>query len=186
VRIDIQVVGIENIPAENLRFVSDVPDAQFEMPDEKFVAIAHIDGSVEPVNPGGSMSIGWWYRVKGSSGVETRSDFFGKHPKFDYNYAVYAALFSLLEELVEKKIEGLVLVQTDSKMLALQMKGKWAAHHGAYIQVRDLVVKVLEENKQLQFEYDHIPKEELWVADGLSRLPLKVLKIPQNTYGKRR
>jgi len=84
------------------------------------------------------------------------------------NYAEYTALEKALTKLKELRMEGDVLVRSDSQLLVGQMSSGWKIKGGMYIgklkEVRDL----LKEFGSVQFEW--IPREQNSEADLLTRV----------------
>ncbi len=124
----------------------------------------YIDGLAQPRNPGtgtyGFLVYEGDRRIAEGSGLAGRD--------VTSNYAEYTALEKALTKLKELRMEGDVLVRSDSQLLVGQMSSGWKIKGGMYIgklkEVRDL----LKEFGSVQFEW--IPREQNSEADLLTRV----------------
>lgn len=84
------------------------------------------------------------------------------------NFAEYTALAEAIRKLKELKIEGDVVVKSDSQLLIGQMSKGWSVKGGGYLEkfkeARDLV----KEFGSIQFKW--VPREQNSEADLLSRI----------------
>lgn len=122
----------------------------------------YIDGSCEPVNPGGRMGMGVYIEdldIYLKDSIE---------PSYDNtnNVAEYLALRLLLNYLLDNNIEGPIHIYADSQLLVHQMNKKWRIKSGSYVntakQCKDLL-------KHFKYKITWIPREENVIADELSK-----------------
>ncbi len=130
----------------------------------------YIDGLAEPANPGtgtyGYLIYEGERKVaegKGLAGYDVTN-----------NYAEYTALVEALQKLKEYRIEGDVVVRSDSQLLVGHMSKEWEVKGGGYLaklkEARDLV----KEFGSVLFEW--VPREKNQEADLLSRIAYEQYK----------
>ena len=126
--------------------------------------VVYVDGLSQPRNPGtGTYGYVIYEGQKklaegaGLAGYEVTS-----------NFAEYAALAEALKRLKEMKVEGDVLVKSDSKLLVGQMSQGWEAKGGAYLSKLKEAKDLLREIGSVSFEW--IPREMNAEADLLTRM----------------
>lgn len=133
---------------------------------------AYIDGLSLPSNPGtgtyGFVIYDGTRKLAEGSGLAGHD--------VTSNYAEYTALAEALKKLRSLRVEGDVLVRSDSQLLVGQMSEGWKVKGGMYVgklkEVRDLV----KDFGSIRFEW--IPREQNSEADLLTR-------IAYDRYGQR-
>ena len=124
----------------------------------------YIDGLAEPRNPGTGT---YGYVIyEGTKKLAEGSGLAG----YDVtsNYAEYTALEQALSRLKSMRVEGDVLVRSDSQLLVGQMSSGWKVKGGMYVEKLKIVKDLLKEFGSIQFEW--IPREDNGEADLLTRL----------------
>ena len=124
----------------------------------------YIDGLAQPRNPGTGT---YGYAIydgerklaegSGLAGYDVTS-----------NYAEYAALEAALSKLKSLRIEGDVLVRSDSQLLVGHMSEGWKVKGGMYVEKLKAVQDLLKEFGSVRFEW--IPREKNQEADLLTRI----------------
>jgi len=124
----------------------------------------YIDGLSEPGNPGtgtyGYLIYDGGRKVaegSGLAGYEVTS-----------NFSEYTALAEALKRLKALRIEGDVLVRSDSKLLVGQMSEGWKVKGGMYLPKLKEVRDLMKEFGSIRFEW--IPREQNQEADLLTRV----------------
>jgi ribonuclease HI len=131
------------------------------------------DGCCEPTNPGGHAAWGAVVQVDGKS-VFRKGGYCGFGPKMSNNVAEYSAFCAVAQECL--KYPGIVLIRGDSKLVVMQIGGKWKIHGGLYLpfyQDAKRLWEKLRERAKLQW----IPREENSICDVLSKQVLKDLGV---------
>ena len=90
------------------------------------------------------------------------------------NFAEYTALVEALKKLQEMRIDGEILVRSDSKLLVGQMSQGWKVKGGGYISKLKEARELVKEFESVKFEW--IPREENQEADLLSRIAYEKFK----------
>ena len=126
--------------------------------------VVYVDGLSEPSNPGtGTYGFVVYEEDKklaegnGLAGYEVTN-----------NYAEYSALVEALKKLKELKVEGDILVRSDSQLLVGQMSKGWEAKGGGYLQKLKEAKDLLKEFGSIRFEW--VEREKNEEADLLSRI----------------
>jgi ribonuclease HI len=126
--------------------------------------VAYVDGLAEPSNPGtGTYGFVIYDGQKklaegsGLAGYDVTS-----------NYAEYTALAEALKRLRAMRIEGDVLVRSDSKLLVGHMSEGWKVKGGMYVEKLKEVRDLIKEFGSIRFEW--IPREQNQEADLLTRI----------------
>src|ERR1700677_4076308 len=90
----------------------------------------YFDGCCEPRNPEGHAA--WGAMVK-LDGVVVYADggYCGVGPKMSNNVAEYSAACAVIRECL--KHEGMVIIRGDSKLVVMQLQGKWKVRGGLYL-----------------------------------------------------
>ena len=124
----------------------------------------YVDGLAEPSNPGtgtygyviydGPKKLG---EGSGLAGYDVTS-----------NYSEYTALEQALTKLKSMKVEGDVLVKSDSKLLVGHLSAGWKVKGGMYVEKLKAVRDLLKEFGSVRFEW--IPREQNQEADLLTRV----------------
>ena len=84
------------------------------------------------------------------------------------NFAEYTALAEALKRLKALRVEGDVLVRSDSKLLVGHMSEGWKVKGGMYIEKLKEVRDLTKEFGSIRFEW--IPREQNSEADLLTRI----------------
>lgn len=124
----------------------------------------YVDGLAQPSNPGlgtyGFVIYDGERKVAEDAGLAGRD--------VTSNFAEYTALAEALKKLKAMRVEGDVLVRSDSKLLVGHLSEGWKVKGGMYVgklkEVRDL----MKEFGSIRFEW--IPREQNEEADLLTRV----------------
>ncbi len=84
------------------------------------------------------------------------------------NYAEYTAVVEALRRLRDYRVEGDVVVRSDSQLLVGQMGKGWAVKGGGYVGKLKEAKEVVKEFGPIRFEW--IPREQNEEADLLTRV----------------
>lgn len=134
--------------------------------DEKSINI-WIDGLCEPINPGGTASVGYVIK-KNDVTIAEGSDVIGKGQGMTNNVAEYTALIYALKEVKRLKLENeLLTIRSDSQLLVNQMNRKWAVKAPLIIPLYK-IAKDLANGLNIQLEW--VSREENEEADRLTRI----------------
>ena len=126
--------------------------------------VAYIDGLVEPRNPGTGT---YGYLIyDGSRRIAEGSGLAG----YDVtsNFSEYTALAEALKKLKALRVEGEVVVRSDSKLLVGQMGQGWKVKGGMYLEKLKEARDLVKEFGSITFEW--IPREQNSEADLLTRI----------------
>lgn len=130
---------------------------------------AWFDGVCEPKNPGGHAAWGAVVRVDGTD-VFREGGYCGGGPGMSNNVAEYSAFIAAATECLKHK--GPVTIRGDSKLVIMQLNGKWRVNGGLYLpfynEARTLWAK-LRDRAQLLW----VPRDQNDVCDVLSKQVLK-------------
>jgi ribonuclease HI len=126
--------------------------------------VVHVDGLAMPTNPGVA-TYGYIIDEDGKTLAEG-SGLAGENTTS--NFAEYSALVEALKKLKELKVEGDILVRSDSKLLVGQMSQGWKVKGGAYAEKLKEARTLLKEFGFVTFEW--IPREQNEEADLLTRI----------------
>ncbi len=125
---------------------------------------AWTDGSLSAK---GEMGTGCLVRIDGELVVSV-SGFLGKNGGIaSGNYAEYAAVLDLLEEL-EELPEGPVLLRADSMLVVRQLSGVWDIGNGIYSSMARKVFEKMHSSGR-KFTVMWVPRKENTEADRLSK-----------------
>ena len=124
----------------------------------------YVDGLSEPTNPGTGT---YGYVIyDGQEKVAEGSGLAGYG--VTSNYAEYTALEQALSRLKSMRIEGDVLIRSDSKLLVGHLSSGWKVKGGMYVEKLKAVRDLLKEFGSVRFEW--IPREQNQEADLLTRI----------------
>jgi len=124
----------------------------------------YVDGLSEPTNPGTGT---YGYVIfDGQKKVAEGSGLAGYN--VTSNYAEYTALEQALSRLKSMRIEGDVLIRSDSKLLVGHLSSGWKVKGGMYVEKLKAVRDLLKEFGSVRFEW--IPREQNQEADLLTRI----------------
>ena len=128
--------------------------------------IVHIDGLVEPHNPGG---IGTYAFVVDDGGGKIRkAGYIGQGKGMTNILAEYTGLCEVLGYLLaQKRNTEPIEVYTDLQLIVNQMKGVYKAHSGVYIPKLEEAKRLARKFPKLSFHW--VPREENREADKLTR-----------------
>lgn len=141
----------------------------------------YIDGAVEPINPGGTASIGV-YILKPDGTVLEDWGVIGSGPEYSNNLAEYAALaraFKLLQKHFNV-MESFVEIFSDSQLVVNQMKRKWSVHSGLYFDTAQICLHQSTEFPNIAYTW--IPRERNIYADELTKRALREVGIEQGGF----
>lgn len=126
---------------------------------------AYFDGCTEPVNPGGH---GAWGAVVLVDGKEVYADggYCGVGPTISNNVSEYQAFTEALTEAV--KHQGPIIVRGDSKLVIMQLKGRWKVNGGLYLPFH-LKAKELYSAHKERIALEWIPRAKNDRCDVLSK-----------------
>lgn len=123
----------------------------------------YVDGLAEPANPGtgtyGFLIYDGERRIAEGSGLVGYD--------VTSNFAEYTALAEALKKLGTLRVEGDVLVRSDSKLLVGQMSEGWKVKGGMYVEKLKEARDLMKELGSIRFEW--IPREQNQEADLLTR-----------------
>ena len=131
---------------------------------------AYVDGLAQPRNPGtGTYAFAIY---EGEKRMTLGSGLAGHG--VTSNFAEYTALVEALKKLKELKVEGDVVVRSDSQLLVGQMNQEWKVKGGGYIEKLLEAKELLREFGAVKFEW--IPREMNEEADLLTRVAYEKFK----------
>jgi len=126
--------------------------------------IAYVDGLAQPRNPGTGT---YGYVIYDGPKKLAEGSGLAGHGVTS-NYAEYTALEQALSRLKSMRIEGDVLVRSDSKLLVGHLSSGWKVKGGMYVEKLKAVRDLLKEFESVRFEW--IPREQNQEADLLTRI----------------
>ena len=134
---------------------------------------AWFDGCTEPVNPGGHAAWGALVKVDGEV-VWSGNGYCGVGPAMSNNVAEYSGALAALTEAA--KYSGVILLRGDSKLVIMQLQGKWKVngglYHPFYLKAKDVYTR---EKNRLKLQW--VPRDQNAECDVLSKQVLKDLKV---------
>lgn len=126
-----------------------------------------IDGTVEPVNPGGVGAVGIVV-YRDNVRILQMGKVVGKGPEMSNNRAEYEALREVLQWLLDNGLsEENISVNSDSSLLVNQMQGKWKVKGGLFLTAYKESKQLAQRFSNLRFNW--IKREENEEADLLAR-----------------
>jgi len=133
--------------------------------------IGYFDGACQPENPGGHG--GWGFVIRDDNGkvIAEGSGYLPQKKWMTNNVVEYSAALAAL--VAYKKLGrtcGLKL-HGDSKLVVMQVKGKWGAKKGAYLPVYEKL-KAFLSGCPFRVEWIWVPREQNQEADDLSKREL--------------
>lgn len=126
---------------------------------------AWFDGVCEPRNPGGHAAWGALVRVDDVD-VYSAGGYCGVGPAMSNNVAEYSGFCAALEEA--SKHAGTITLRGDSKLVIMQLQGKWKVNGGLYFPFYLEAKKLYVANKD-RLKLQWIPREKNDVCDVLSK-----------------
>jgi len=145
---------------------------------------AYFDGAVEPMNPGGTPSVGVvvfknFKRVHEFSGIPTVPG----GQKATVNFAEYEAfLMVLIYFMANDLLKEDITVYGDSKLVIEQMFGTWSINEGVYVQKAHEAQELMKKFTNLKGQW--IPREQNAIADRFSKQVLIDAGIPITDYSQ--
>lgn len=134
---------------------------------------AWFDGCTEPVNPGGHGAWGALVKIDGET-VFAKGGYVGHGKHVSNNVSEYSAFIAVAEECL--KHSGVVIIRGDSKLVVMQLQGRWRVNGGLYMpfykQAKFLWDK-LKDRAQLVW----VPRKDNEICDVLSKKVLKDMGI---------
>ena len=127
----------------------------------------------EPRNPGGHGAWGGLVKVDGKE-VFAKGGYVGHGPTISNNVSEYSAFIAIAEEI--KKYPGPVVIRGDSKLVVMQLNGKWKVKGGLYkpfYEKAKILWLQIKERAQLIW----VPREKNDVCDYLSKNVLKEMGV---------
>lgn len=134
---------------------------------------AMFDGCCEPRNPGGHAAWGALVKVDGKI-VWQDGGYCGVGPAMSNNVAEYSGALAALTEAV--KHPGVILLRGDSKLVIMQLQGKWKVngglYHPFYLKARDVYDR---EKGRIKLQW--VPRDQNEECDVLSKQVLKDMNV---------
>lgn len=139
-------------------------------------AIGYFDGSIGPVNPGGTG--GWGFVLRDWSGASLGEGSGRVAPSLGLTSKTmeYVAAGMLLKTYMALKLPGPLLVRGDSRLVVMQMRGDWQVREGSYVETYHRVQGLL---KKCAFavQWEWVPHDQNMQADTLSKQVIKEVGI---------
>jgi ribonuclease HI len=132
---------------------------------------AYFDGACAPFNPGGHMGIGCYVLDHDGTKIFEFSGYESNGPNTSNNVAEYMGLEKCMDFIIDNGFsEEDVTFYGDSKLVIMQMVGKWKIHKGRYAETaKRCLKKICSINKP---GFNWIPREHNYFADRLSNVEL--------------
>jgi ribonuclease HI len=133
---------------------------------------AWFDGATGSANPGGHAS--WGAIIKHDNrAIWKAHGYVGHGPEMSNNVAEYCGLISVLAFLyTNRESWSSATVHGDSKLVVMQMNGKWGAYGGLYYPYYE-TAKAGFESLRDRIKLKWVPREKNGEADELSKLELR-------------
>ena|ERR1700728_4240574 len=134
---------------------------------------AWFDGCCEPRNPGGHAA---WGAIicRGNETIWQQSGYCGVGPKISNNVAEYSGVAAILERL-QGETEH-CLIRGDSKLVVMQLTGKFKVRKGLYIPFYWKAKGLLDPIRH-RVGFAWIPREENEMCDDLSKGVLRDMNV---------
>src|SRR6266550_6809881 len=125
----------------------------------------------EPVNPGGSAAYGILIKV---DGVEKYSEghLVVKGPEATNNIAEYAGFCAAVDWILNNNLLGVTIIRGDSKLVIMQLSGKWKVHGGKYLPYHykaKHLLAILQERTENNVKLEWISRDKNGEADKISK-----------------
>lgn len=137
----------------------------------------YFDGVCEPQNPGGYAAWGALVKVDGER-VWEEGGYCGVGPAMSNNVAEYSAVIAVLKHIAP--IRGSVVVRGDSKLVVMQLMGRWRIHGGLYVPFYNEAMALLDkerEARQGNIKLVWIPRDQNGECDVLSKGVLHAMGV---------
>ena len=103
---------------------------------------AWFDGVCEPTNPGGHAAWGIRICVDGKE-VHTAGGYVGCSKEMSNNVAEYSGICAVFRWVRSSDLKGILTIRGDSKLVIMQLSGKWKVnggyYHPYYLEARELL-----------------------------------------------
>lgn len=131
------------------------------------------DGVCEPVNPGGHAAWGIRVCVDGAE-VHTAGGYVGCSKEMSNNVAEYSGFCAVMRYVRAKDLKGILTVRGDSKLVIMQLSGRWKVNGGYYFPYYKEARALLEELRGILggVELIWIPREQNGDCDKYSKAVL--------------
>ena len=134
---------------------------------------AWFDGCTEPINPGGHAAWGALVKVDGAV-VWKDGGYCGVGPAMSNNVAEYSGALAALTEAA--KYPGVILLRGDSKLVIMQLQGKWKVNGGLYHPFY-LKAKEVYNREKDRLKLQWVPRDQNAECDVLSKQVLKDMNV---------
>lgn len=134
---------------------------------------AMFDGCCEPKNPGGHAAWGALVKVDGKI-VWQDGGYCGVGPAMSNNVAEYSGALAALTEAA--KHPGVILLRGDSKLVIMQLQGKWKVNGGLYHPFY-LKAKEVYDREKGRLKLQWVPRAQNEECDALSKKVLKDMDV---------
>lgn len=134
---------------------------------------AYFDGCCEPRNPGGHAAWGALVKIEGKI-VWQDGGYCGFGPAMSNNVAEYPGAMAALTEAA--KYPGVIMLRGDSKLVIMQLKGKWKVNGGLYHPFY-LKAKEVYDREKGRLKLQWIPRAQNDECDVLSKKVLKDMNV---------
>ena len=133
----------------------------------------YFDGCCGPRNPGGHAAWGAMVKLDGNV-VWADGGYCGTGPKMSNNVAEYSAVCAVIRECL--KHEGVCILRGDSKLVVMQLMGKWKVRGGLYVPFYQQAMSLWQHLKP-RARLEWIPREQNDECDHLSKDVLRGMGI---------
>lgn len=134
---------------------------------------AMFDGCCEPRNPGGHAAWGALVKVDGVT-VWQDGGYCGVGHAMSNNVAEYSGALAALTEAA--KHPGVILLRGDSKLVIMQLQGKWKVNGGLYYPFY-LKAKEVYDREKSRLKLQWVPRHQNEECDVLSKKVLKDMNV---------
>lgn len=127
------------------------------------------DGVCEPRNPGGHAAWGAVVAVDGMQVLRT-SGYVGEGALMSNNVAEYSGFCAAAQECLGHA--GIAVIRGDSKLVIMQLQGKWAVNGGLYMPYYNRAMGLWRQLR-VRTRLEWIPRDKNGMCDYLSKQELK-------------
>jgi ribonuclease HI len=132
---------------------------------------AYFDGACAPFNPGGHMGIGAYVLYHDGTRIFEYSGYELNSPTNSNNVAEYMAIENCMDFIIDNGFSDEdVTFFGDSKLVIMQMSGKWMIHGGRYAETAERCLDKVYLITNAKFKW--IPRDHNENADYLSNVEL--------------
>lgn len=129
---------------------------------------AWFDACVEPINPGGHGGAGIFVKVDGRVDI-AKGFYLGHGHRMSNQAAEYQACIEVLKHIAT--IPGPAIIYGDSKLVIMQLQGKWRVNGGLYMPYYEEALKLYRPQKR-RLKLQWIPRKKNHECDRLSKAEL--------------